>query len=82
MVDPFPNVQGAATSGPGSEAFARYEKFYSEAQGIDDGFAYDERYFNLHSPPEFIYKPSKVIMRKLMRCCASCSDFSDLYFLM
>ena len=57
-------------------------KKYESGGNIEDGFIYDEKLFNPYESPKLIYKPSKVVMRKLLRVCASCSDIFDLYFLL
>jgi len=51
-----------------------------DANCITD-FVYDESRFREEAPPGMVYVPSKLIMRKIMRVCASVNDFTDLYYI-
>lgn len=49
---------------------------------MNENLVYDASLFVPAAPPRMVYLPSKALLRKLMRQCASCTDYKDLYYLL
>jgi len=62
-------------------AIDAFNTVYCDMQDIDDHDVYDDSLMKPEQPPLMVYLPSRTLMRKIMRICAACTDYTDLYYL-
>ena len=68
-IDPFPTKVSAEHA----------DKKLSKIQNIED-LVYDESKFIKTQPPNMVFLPNRMILRKIMKVCAGVSDYTQLYY--
>jgi len=91
LVDPFPPPaatkstrasRAAAAAAPRAAGGSDLDHMvnFQDAGDISEQLVYDASKMLPWQPPTMIFVPSRSVLRKLMRICASAKELSDIYY--